>query len=73
MHCAKHLQTLRKFPIYVTWVNKVHCYIIFSLKITAISGAILNGYAAIAHFWENPMFGLLHYVITMFYKQIASY
>ena len=45
-------------------MNEVHCYVIFSLKIISITLCILNGYAGIAHFHENPVFGVMHYVLA---------
>ena len=43
--------------------NLVNRYVIFTWKIICIGATIICGYAAIAHFHEHPVFGVMYYVI----------
>ena len=59
------VKRLRNLQLYVKWFNKAHCYLIFLLKLCAITLCILNGYAAIAHFSEHPVFGTTYYAMLL--------
>lgn len=54
---------LRNLQLYVSLVNDVNSYLIFTCKLAALSICILSGYAAIAHFSEQPIFRIMYYVI----------
>ena len=54
---------LRCIQLYVTMLNKVNCYLIFTWKIDSLGTSIASGYAAIAHFKDHPMFGVMYYVL----------
>ena len=56
-------RALRCLQLYIKLVNIVHCNLIFTWKLLCIGLGIINGYAAIAHFGEHPIFGVLYYVI----------
>ena len=59
------VKRLRNLQLYVKWFNKAHCYVIFLLKLCSITMCILNGYAAIAHFSEHPVFGTMYYALLV--------
>ena len=59
------VKRLRKLQLYVKWFNEAHCHLIFLLKLCCITLCILNGYAAIAHFSEHPVFGILYYILLL--------
>ena len=54
---------LRQLQVYVTFVNLVNRNIIFTWKLFCIATSIVTGYAAIAHFTDFPLFGVMYYVI----------
>ena len=58
-------ENLRYLQLYVTLLNIVHENIIFTFKLLAISVSIVCGYAAIAHFEDYSVFGMMYYVIFM--------
>ena len=53
-------RALRRIQLYVGIVNEVNSYVIFSWKVMCISISIGAGYAAIAHFGDSPIFGLMY-------------
>ena len=57
------LHFLRKLQLHIKNVNTVYCNIIFSWKLVSITLCILTGWAAIAHFADNPIFGILYYAV----------
>ena len=59
------VKRVRKLQLHVELFNQVHCILIFLLKQTCITLGILNGYAAIAHFSEHPVLGMLYYVVLL--------
>ena len=59
------VKRIRNLQLYVKWFNTAHCYLIFLLKLCCITLCILNGYAAIAHFSEHPVFGILYYIMML--------
>ena len=44
-------------------VNTVNRNLIFTWKLVSLGISIISGYAAIAHFKEHPVFGVMYYVI----------
>ena len=56
---------LRRQQLYMTLLNTVNQNIIFIWKLFSIGLSIVCGYAAIAHFQDHPVFGLMYYVIFM--------
>ena len=54
---------MRRLQLFVTILNLVNRYLIFTCKLHCIGLAIVTGYAAIAHFTEYPVFGVMYYVI----------
>ena len=59
----KVTRQLRTLQLYVSMVNNVNCYLVFTWKLLSISVCIITGYAALAHFSEYPIFGVMYYVI----------
>ena len=57
--------TLRTLQLYVSMLNNVNGDLIFTWKLVSISVAIMNGYAAIAHFAEHPIFGVMYYILLV--------
>ena len=55
--------SLRCQQLYVTYVNLVYRNVIFTWKLFCIGSCIVNGYAAIAHFTDDPIFGVMYCVI----------
>ena len=60
---AQDIRALRELQLYVSFVNEVHSYIIFTFKMYCISLCIVTGYAAVAHFSENHLFGVMYYIL----------
>ena len=56
-------ESLRHLQLFVTSFNVVNRSLIFSWKLFCISTCIVTGYAAIAHFNDYPLFGVMYYVI----------
>ena len=56
---------LRCLQLYVKLLNTVHENIIFTWKLLSIGASIVCGYAAVAHFQEYPVFGIMYYVMFM--------
>ena len=54
---------LRCIQLYVTVLNKVNRYLIFTYKVLSLGMTIVSGYAAIAHFRDHPMFGAMFYTL----------
>ena len=66
------IESLRRLQMYVLLVNIANCYVLFVFKVAAISLAVINGYAAIAHFQHHPMLHrLMNYVV--FFDGFACY
>ena len=55
--------SLRHIQLYVTIINEVNRYMIFSWKCLCMGACIGAGYAAIAHFSEYPIFGVMYYLV----------
>ena len=58
---TKTYRTLRRLQLYIKLVNIVNRQLIFSWKLLSIGMCIISGYAAIAHFGDHPIFGVLYY------------
>ena len=56
---------LRSLQLYVGLLNTVHENIIFTWKLLSIGFSIICGYAAITHFQDYPIFGMMYYVILL--------
>lgn len=61
----KDVKRLRNLQLHLQFFNEAHCYIIFVLKLICISLCIINGYAAIAHFSEHPVLGIMYCVVSV--------
>ena len=55
----------RRLQLYVSMLNNLNSHLIFIGKLTAISLCTLSGYAAVAHFREHPIFGIMYYAILL--------
>ena len=55
--------SLRRLQLFVTFLNLFNRHIIFTWKLFCISTCIVSGFAAISHFNEHPVFGVMYYVI----------
>ena len=56
-------KALRRLHLYINLLNIVNRHLIFTWKLLSIGIAIISGYAAIAHFGEYPIFGIMYYVM----------
>ena len=56
-------KSLRQTQLYVGIVNEINCFLIFSCKLLHITVSIGTGYAALAHFGDHPIFGVMYYLI----------
>ena len=52
-------------------LNNVNQHLIFTWKMLSLGMCISSGYAAIAHFREHPVFGVMYYV--MFFEAAVVY
>ena len=62
---------LRCLQLYVQLVNILNRNLIFTWKLVGVGVSIIAGYAAIAHFKDHLVFGLMYYVI--FFDTSLSY
>ena len=51
--------------MYVTLLNSVNRQLILTSKLFALVSGIFCGYAAIAHFNDHPIFGVMYYVFVI--------
>ena len=56
---------LRALQLYITALNCVNQHLIFTWKMLSLGLCISSGYAAIAHFQEHPVFGVMYYVLFL--------
>ena len=56
---------LRGLQLYITLLNTVNLNLIFTWKLLSLGMSITSGYAAIAHFRDHPVFGVMYYVIFL--------
>lgn len=61
----KATKALRSLQLYIRLLNTLNRHLIFTVKIFSISTCVISGYAAIAHFTDYPIFGVMYYVITV--------
>ena len=61
----KVYRSLRHNQLYMSVSNSVNCFAIFSCKVGFITICIITGYAAIAHFNDFPVFGVLNYLVFL--------
>ena len=64
-------ESLRRLQVFVTYLNLVHRNIIFTWKLFCIGTCIVTGYAAIAHFADYPIFGIMYYIF--FFEVLLIY
>ena len=57
------MDSLRHVQLYMTLLNVVNRQLIFSWKLVSIGAGIVTGYAAIVHFGDYPIFGILYCVM----------
>ena len=62
-HLERYYKSIRCLQLFIKFFNILHCDMIFTWKLDSICISIISGYAAIAHFKENPIFGIMYYVI----------
>ena len=62
---AEVSKNLRQLQLYVQLLNIVNRNLIFTWKLLSLGGCIICGYAAIAHFHEQPIFGIMYYVVCL--------
>ena len=58
-------KAIRCLQLYVNMFNTIYQNLIFTWKIVALSFCIISGYAAIAHFKEHPVFGIMYYSLLV--------
>ena len=58
-------KNLRCLQLYVTMFNELNSYLIFTWKLVSISTCITCGFAAIAHFSDQIVFGIMYYVLLL--------
>ena len=57
--------SLRCIQLYISIVNAANQALIFTWKLLDIGLCIICGYAAVAHFKEQPVFGILYYLMLL--------
>ena len=62
-HIRGSCKALTRLHLYINLLNIVNRHLIFTWKLLSIGLAIISGYAAIAHFSEYPIFGIMYYVL----------
>ena len=62
-HTRKYYRAIRSIQVYVTLLNIANQSVIFTWKLLCLGLCITSGYAAIAHFSDHPVFGIMYYVI----------
>ena len=65
--CNLHHECLRLRSIHysVRLFNFLNRHLIFTMKILCLTLAITDGYAAIAHFSDHLIFGILYYMLVI--------
>ena len=58
-------QSIRNIQLFIMLFNVVNRHVIFTLKLLYIGMGITSGYAAIAHFSDYPIFGMMYYVMLI--------
>ena len=69
---GRNFKSLWRLQLYIMLLNMVNQNLIFTWKLFCIGSSSISGYAAIVHFKEHPIFGVMYYVIffdcTITYK-----
>ena len=60
-----YCKALRHLQLYIALLNVVHNHLIFTLKVSCLGMSICGGYAAVAHFSDYPLFGIVYYVVLL--------
>ena len=63
--------SLRRLQLYVGFLNLVNRNVIFTYKLFCIGACIVFGYAAIAHFTDHIIFGVMYHVL--FFNDLLLY
>ena len=58
-------KSLRYLQLYVPLFNAVHQNLIFTWKLLSIGTSIVSGYAAIVHFQDYPVIGVMYCVLLI--------
>ena len=64
-------KSIRNLQLFIGLFNQVNRHVIFTGKLLSIGVGITGGYAAIAHFKDYPIFGVMYYVL--FVNVLMSY
>ena len=62
---GKTYKALRNIQLYITVLNTANQDLIFTWKLESIGMCITSGYAAIAHFNDYPIFGVMYWSILL--------
>ena len=63
--------SLRHLQLFVTVLNTCNHNLIFTWKVLSLGFGIFSGYAAVAHFKDQPVFGIMYGVI--FFDSVLTY
>ena len=63
MTVEEYYKALRSLQLYLTVLNGVNKNLIFTMKVNCLGFSIASGYAALAHFSDQPVFGTMYYVV----------
>ena len=63
-HVGDYIKEMRHLQLYITVLNVVHRNFILTWKLLSLGMSITSGYAAIAHFSEYPVFGVMFYLLV---------
>ena len=55
--------SIRNIQMFILLFNLVNRHVIFTTKLLSIVVSITSGYAAIAHFKDYPIFGVMYYIL----------
>ena len=58
-----HYRALRSLQLYTTALNVLNSSLIFTMKLYCLCVSICSGYAAVAHFSDQPVFGIMYCVL----------
>ena len=63
LNIGEHYIALRCVQLYIALLNVVNSKLIFTWKLLCLGMCIMSGYAAIAHFSDHPVFGIMYYAL----------
>ena len=66
-----YYKALRSLQLYITVLNVVNSNVILTMKVAFLGMSITSGYAAVAHFSDQPIFGIMYYVV--FFEALFIY